>query len=124
VGWDKGRYHTRSKKVNGRVVREYVGSGRVAELAARLDAIRREERLLARFERRMKRDELDEVDDKVQVLIDATDLLARAALTATGFRQHNRGEWRKPRVRRKTDVPSGPEDGGRDASRLEARTKG
>jgi hypothetical protein len=34
MGWDKGRYFTRSRKVNGRVVREYVGTGEVAELIA------------------------------------------------------------------------------------------
>jgi hypothetical protein len=26
MGWDRGRYYTRSKKVNGRVVREYIGT--------------------------------------------------------------------------------------------------
>jgi len=31
MGWDQGRYYTRSRKVNGRVVREYIGTGRVAE---------------------------------------------------------------------------------------------
>jgi hypothetical protein len=30
MGWDRGRYYTRSRKVNGRVVREYVGTGPVA----------------------------------------------------------------------------------------------
>ena len=35
MGWDRGRYYTRSKKVNGRVVREYVGSGLVAGCTAR-----------------------------------------------------------------------------------------
>ena len=33
MGWEHGRYYTRSQKVNGRIVREYVGTGRVAELA-------------------------------------------------------------------------------------------
>ena len=45
MGWDKGRYYTRSKKVNGRVVREYIGAGRVAELVAQQDTLEREKRL-------------------------------------------------------------------------------
>jgi hypothetical protein len=44
MGWDKGRYYTRSRKDNGRVVREYVGAGQLAALAAQMDALEREKR--------------------------------------------------------------------------------
>ena len=33
-----GRYYTKSKRVKGRVVREYIGTGEVAEIIATLDA--------------------------------------------------------------------------------------
>ncbi len=38
------RYYTRSRKIRGRVVREYVGRGSKAEIEAALDQERREER--------------------------------------------------------------------------------
>src|SRR5262249_40027631 len=100
VGWDGGRYYTRSKKVNGRVVREYVGTGRVAELVAQMDAIERRQRQEERDALRAERAELDSLDAPLDELNDLAELLTRAALLAAGFRQHKRGEWRKRRVQR------------------------
>jgi hypothetical protein len=100
VGWDKGRYYTRSKKVNGRVVREYCGVGEVAELAAQLDAIKRAQREAEREARRTEKAEPDALDASVKELDDLTDLLAHAALVVAGFHRHNRGEWRKRRAHR------------------------
>ena len=44
MGWDRGKYYSRSKKVNGRVKREYVGKGELAELLAQIDAAERDRR--------------------------------------------------------------------------------
>jgi DNA-binding transcriptional MerR regulator len=99
MGWDKnGRYYTRSKRVNGRVVREYVGGGTVGELAARLDALEREERAAARRCARADTERLAELDAPLLELNELADLLARAALLAAGYVRHNRGEWRKKRA--------------------------
>lgn len=100
MAWDRGRYYTRSRKVKGRVVREYVGAGRVGELAARSDTLEREQREIERSSRRAKIAELDSLDAPLEELHELTELLARAALLAAGFRQHHRGQWRKRRVQR------------------------
>jgi hypothetical protein len=99
MGWDKGRYYTRSKKINGRVVREYLGAGRVAELAARMDELAREKRRLDVLELRSEKGDLDSLESELQAMELRSDLLARAALLAAGYRRHNRGEWRKRRER-------------------------
>jgi hypothetical protein len=97
MGWDKGRYYTRSKKINGRVVREYVGVGQVGELVAQMDAIERQEREAERDTIRAEKAGLEALDAQLNELDDQADLLSRAALVVAGFRQHKRGEWRKRR---------------------------
>jgi predicted phage gp36 major capsid-like protein len=98
MGWERGRYYTRSKKVNGRVVREYIGAGGAAELAAELDAIESEHRRLEAQRLRQEKEAMDSLDAEIQSMTDLTELLARAALRAAGLHQHKRGEWRKRRV--------------------------
>jgi hypothetical protein len=92
-----GLYYTRSRKEGGRVIREYVGGGRFGELAAQLDALERERReeQAARWKEEQK--EFDALQAPVAELSEASDLLVQAALLASGYRQHNRGEWRKRR---------------------------
>ncbi len=94
-----GLYYTRSPKEGGRVVREYVGTGPLAELAAQydtLDRLRREEE--ARVWRE-ERERLEALDAETRELNDLADLLTHASLLEAGYRQHNRGEWRMPRER-------------------------
>ena len=94
-----GLYYTRSRKEGGRVVREYVGTGVLGELAARMDAEdrRRLEEETAAW--REEREHLEELAGLVDEFCDEVETMVRAALLAAGFRRHNRGEWRKPRDR-------------------------
>ena len=100
MGWERGRYYTRSKRVKGRVVREYIGMGHLAALVSQMDALERQKRQVERDAQRAERAEVEALDAPLDELNDLADLLARAALVAAGYRQHNRGEWRKQRVRR------------------------
>jgi hypothetical protein len=100
MGWDRRGYYYRSEKVAGRVVREYIGTGRRAELEAWLDSLEREDREIERACRRAEKAELEALDDPVNELNDLAELVARAALVAAGYRQHKRGVWRKRRVHR------------------------
>ncbi len=92
-----GRYYTRSRRVGGRVVREYVGSGPVAQLAARLDARERAEREAERRAHRAERDRLEAADVAVAELCDLSEALASGALLLAASTGHDRGEWRKRR---------------------------
>ncbi len=98
MGWESrergGLYYTRSRKENGRVVREYIGGGMLGELAAQMDAIERERREERATRWKEGQEDLDALEAPVDELTEASDILVRAALLACGYRQHNRGEWR------------------------------
>jgi hypothetical protein len=92
----RGRYYTRSRKVAGRVVREYVGTGPVAELAAAADALRRADRRAAMDARRAEEASWREALAPLLELSRAVDVVVRAVLLAGGFHRHAR-TWRKKR---------------------------
>ena len=89
-----GLYYTRSRKEGGRVIREYVGGGIFGELAAQLDAEERQRREEQAARWSDEQADLDALDAPVAELSEASDLLVRAALLASGYHRHNRGEWR------------------------------
>jgi hypothetical protein len=82
------------------VVREYVGTGPLAELAAELDAEERWQREEQRQASREERECMEALEEPIEELCEAAEILAQSALVAAGYRQHNRGEWRKRREKR------------------------
>ena len=97
--WEKrkrgGLYYTRSKKINGQVIREYIGGGYVGELAAQMDALKRRQREEEAQAWREERERLKALEAPVEELCEISELLAHAALLLAGYHQHNRGDWRK-----------------------------
>ncbi len=96
MGWERGYYY-RVRKRSGRVVREYIGTGRLAELAAKADSLEQARRKQAALDLRMVKAVLAALDADLSTLVDTMNLVARAALLAAGFHQHKRGQWRKRR---------------------------
>ncbi|MHB8736755.1 MAG: hypothetical protein ACYC6M_15740 [Terriglobales bacterium] len=92
------RYYYRSERCGARTRRRYVGCGDVAELAATTDELHRLQRAIASRERQAERERLLQAEAPLRELIEQTDLLVRAVLVAAGYHQHDRGEWRRPRV--------------------------
>jgi hypothetical protein len=102
MGWERrgnGTYYYTAARVGGRVVKRYVGTGEVVELAARLDAIERESRTAQDEEVRANRGELEALAAPLDPLDELTDAVLAAALFAAGYHRHHRGPWRKRRAR-------------------------
>jgi hypothetical protein len=101
MGWEtrrgRGHYYTRSRKVNGRIIREYVGTGLVAELAAQQDAEERAEKLAERDRLQHEVARWAATTAPLTELSRLLDGLTAATLIAVGYHQHHRGAWRKRR---------------------------
>jgi len=101
MGWEtrrgQGHYYTRSRKEDGRIIREYVGTGLVAELAAQHDAEARAQRLAERERLQHEATRWAFAVAPLLQLSEFLDGLAAAALITAGYYQHHRGAWRKRR---------------------------
>src|SRR5262245_53144656 len=97
MAWEQGLrgkpFYTRTRRVGGKRVREYLGSGPAAHAAAAADALKRAERR-ARTEACHKEEaRLREVDELVRRLFKLASLVADATLAAGGYVKHG-SEWR------------------------------
>ena len=101
MAWEQrqrgGSYYTRSRKVRGRVIREYIGGGLRGQLAAAEDEAQRaaKEARVRAWKHECAR--LDAADALVEQVSHHTDLLASAHLIISGYHRHHRGEWRRRR---------------------------
>ena len=105
MGWETragsaSRYYTRSQRAGGRVSREYVGTGLLAELVAAEDQLHREAREQAARDRRTERECLEALDGPLLALDARVEALYRAALVVAGYHRHQRGDWRRRRAQR------------------------
>jgi hypothetical protein len=97
MGWEqrgKRRYYYRSHWENGRTVKEYFGSGEVAEAVAEYDARMAALRDCDRAERLHTQIELARLDAELEHIDQLARAALHAAMTAAGFHWH-RGAWRK-----------------------------
>ncbi|MBY0456956.1 MAG: hypothetical protein K2V38_06445 [Gemmataceae bacterium] len=100
MAWEQrgsASYYYTAERIDGRVVKQYVGTGPVAELAAELDAIRMQERAEAAERERCDREELAALESALTPLNELADALTAAALVAAGYHRPKRGPWRKRR---------------------------
>ena len=108
MGWEpRGNkcYYFRYRKVDGRVTRQYLGAGAVAELAAAADALRRADRRAALEARRAEEARWRAALTPLVELCRAADLMARATLLAAGYHRHSRSSWRKRHVHDNANAP-------------------
>jgi len=93
-----GPYYTRSRRRDGKTVREYLGRGPVAELAAAADAEARVQKAAERQALVELTASLDEADEPAERFRAIVRLLMHAALVADGCHLHSRSTWRRRRL--------------------------
>src|SRR5215470_5285029 len=94
--WEKRglqQFYYRSQRVNGRVIKKYLGTGYAAQQAYEIDQQRQEEK---KQERAMRK-EIEALDHQTNSLRDMTKTLVKAHLLIAGYHQHHRCQWRKQR---------------------------
>jgi hypothetical protein len=99
MAWDQNRYYSRSFRVDGRIIRQYIGGGEAGRLAAQHDQERREKIKLRHEAANRLMSDLKAIDEIVTILCHRAELAARTAMCVAGYYQHHRGEWRRRSVR-------------------------
>ncbi len=88
-------YYYRSRRVDGRVEREYVGCGDTARLAAERDAHARAELAAQRQAIDQYHAHISSVRQPIEQLHGYLRSVIAAVLLDAGFHQHDRGNWHR-----------------------------
>lgn len=94
MSWDRGYYY-QHKRINGQPRRVYVGAGMIAELTASIDAQEQAQRAAQDAQRRLQKAQDRAILKEIDAQYGQLRTFVAALLTAAGYYQHNRGEWRK-----------------------------
>jgi hypothetical protein len=100
MAWERRRrgfFYYRSKRVGGRVVKQYYGPDPIGQLAADLAQEARARRAEDAAALCAEQARLEALDRPPAALDRAGALLAVAVLTAAGYRRYNYGPWRRRR---------------------------
>ena len=103
MGWEKrgsGQYYYRKKRVNGRVVSEYAGSGILAEATQMLDRVEKGKTDLKKSEQQFEKEQAAAIDQAVDQSLVSIGELIESTLVACGYHKV-KGEWRKKRANQK-----------------------
>ena len=89
-----GPYYTRTRRVNGYQIREYIGGGIPGQEAATMDAEARQQREEERRAWRQEKAEIAQIEDAVKGFGAVCKIAIAHKLEVSGYYNH-RGEWRK-----------------------------
>ena len=90
-------YYRSVRDSEGRPRKVYVGAGEFARIASEQDTIHRTTQEGERERQRAEVKRLEALTAPLAELDEATEVLARAALVASGYHRH-KGEWRRERT--------------------------
>lgn len=100
MGWEfrsGHKFYYRKKRIDGRVVSQYVGTGRLAEICAEGDELLRGIEKAKRDAERRTREAEAEIDRQLDVVESTLAALVSVAFRSAGFHKH-KGQWRKKRL--------------------------
>ena len=95
----KRKYYLPAIRELRRLVKQHLGLDETAKMQATIDDVNRKARRAAQAAWQKEKKRIDELEEGVQQLDQLADMLARLALIHAGYHQHDRGQWRKRRVK-------------------------